>query len=296
MIWGAGLALASAATFGFNNVSVRRGILTGSIVQAMALTVPLGIPLFLVAALITGELFEVGRFALPTTVGLAAAGVLHFGIGRYANYRAIRAMGSNLSGAVSEISIVVAVLLAVVLLNERLSIPQLIGIGLIFLGAFAVRERTAGMGTAVFHPNVAEGYVFSLVSATAYGTSPILIRSALAQANLPSAAGLISYVAATAAFIAVVAASGSLPHLRAVPRSALPWFVLSGLFVGLSQVFRYVALSLAPVTVVTPIQRLSLVFRALFGLAINREYEAWNARVIFALVVALLGGVVVALG
>ncbi len=144
-------------------------------------------------------------------------------------------MGSNLSGAVSEVSIAVSLLLAVVLLDERLSIGQLAGIGLIFLGAFMVPERTADMGTAVFRPNVAEGYVISLVSAAAYGTS-------------------------------------------------------------LSQVFRYIALSLAPVTVVSPIQRLSLAFRALFGLAINREYETWNRRVLFALLVALLGGVAVALG
>lgn len=138
--------------------------------------------------------------------------------------------------------------------------------------------------------------MYSLLSAAAYGTSPILVRAALAQADLPTAAGLISSIAATLAFGAVVLASGSLPHVREVPRSAFPWFLLSGFFVGLSQVFRYGALSLAPVVVVTPIQRLSLVFRALFGLALNREYETWNRRVLFALVVALLGGIVVALG
>ena len=304
MIWGAGLALASAATFGFNNVSLRRGILAGSVPQALAVTIPIGVPLFFLAAWITGELSEIGRFAPSTTVVLCAAGILHFGFGRYANYRAVRAMGSNLSGAVGEISIVVSLLLAVLLLRERLSVPQIVGIVLIFVGAFVVREPAepeppeegAVRGAHAFRPNMAEGYVYSLLSAAAYGTSPILVRAALAQANLPSAAGLISSIAATIAFGAVALTSGSLPHLRAVPRAALPWFLLSGFFVGLSQVFRYVALSLAPVVVVTPIQRLSLVFRALFGLALNREYEAWNRRVMFALFVALLGGVVVALG
>ena len=37
------LAVLSAATFAFNNASLRRGVLTGSVGQAMAITVPLGV-------------------------------------------------------------------------------------------------------------------------------------------------------------------------------------------------------------------------------------------------------------
>ena len=36
------IALLSAATFAFNNASMRRGVLTGSVLQAMAITVPIG--------------------------------------------------------------------------------------------------------------------------------------------------------------------------------------------------------------------------------------------------------------
>ena len=44
------LAVFSAATFAFNNASVRRAVLTGSITQGMAITVPIGVPLFFIAA------------------------------------------------------------------------------------------------------------------------------------------------------------------------------------------------------------------------------------------------------
>ncbi len=53
------LAICSAATFAFNNASVRRGVLTGSVAQAMAITVPIGVPLFFLAALLTGRLGDV---------------------------------------------------------------------------------------------------------------------------------------------------------------------------------------------------------------------------------------------
>ena len=61
------LALCSAASFAFNNASVRRAVLTGSIVQGMSITVPIGVPLFFVAALVTGNLAAVAGFS-PTAL------------------------------------------------------------------------------------------------------------------------------------------------------------------------------------------------------------------------------------
>jgi uncharacterized protein len=40
------LALLSAATFAFNNASLRRGVLSGSVAHAMAISVPIGVPIF----------------------------------------------------------------------------------------------------------------------------------------------------------------------------------------------------------------------------------------------------------
>ena len=69
---GAFLALCSAASFAFNNASVRRAVLTGSIVQGMAITVPLGVPLFFIGALLTGNLGAVLGFS-PTALAALAA-------------------------------------------------------------------------------------------------------------------------------------------------------------------------------------------------------------------------------
>ena len=59
------LALTSAALFGLNNASVRRGVLTGSATQGMAITVPLGVPLFFLSALVVGSLGSAGGRAEP---------------------------------------------------------------------------------------------------------------------------------------------------------------------------------------------------------------------------------------
>jgi drug/metabolite transporter (DMT)-like permease len=296
ILWGAVLALASAATFGFNNAALRRGVLQGSVLQALAVTVPMGIPLFVLAAWAKGELVQIGRFGLPAVIALAAAGVLHFGLGRYANYVATEAMGSNISGALAEFSVVVSLVLAVVLLKERLSLLQIAGVLLILAAFSALRRDPEALSSETFRPNVARGYIYSAMAAVAYGTSPVLIRASLSAVDLPAAGGLISYLAATAAFFAFVAGARSRAWLGAVPRPALPWFLLSGAAVGVSQLLRYLALSLAPVSVVSPIQRLSLLFRVVFGALINPQHEALNGRVLLAILIALLGGLAVALG
>jgi hypothetical protein len=49
------------------------------------------------------------------------------------------------------------------------------------------------------------------------------------------------------------------------------------------------ALALAPVSVVTPIQRLSLVFRLYFSRIINPDHEQFGGRLVAATVVSLFG-------
>ena len=54
---------------------------------------------------------------------------------------------------------------------------------------------------------------------------------------------------------------------------------------------RYMALAVAPVSVVTPIQRLSLVFRIYFGWIINPKHEVFGGRIVAGTVLSLLGAV-----
>jgi drug/metabolite transporter (DMT)-like permease len=104
-----------AATFALTNAFLRRGVLTGSVVQAMAITVPLGGLMFLLLAL-AGGLFllpMVGQFSIAAIGLLAISGIIHFVLGRYCNFRAVKAMGAVLSGPVIEASLVWAICLAI---------------------------------------------------------------------------------------------------------------------------------------------------------------------------------------
>ena len=77
--------------------------------------------------------------------------------------------------------------------------------------------------------------------------------------------------------------------MRALDPGAAKWFAISGVCVCFAQMLRYMALALAPVSVVTPIQRLSLVFRLYFSRIINPQHELFGGRIVAASVVSLLG-------
>ena len=89
-------AALGAFTFALNNVTMRRGVVTGSVLQGMALTVPIGGLSFLVMTIAFGELGQLVVFPTAALTWLACQGVVHFVIGRYCNYKSNQLMGVNL--------------------------------------------------------------------------------------------------------------------------------------------------------------------------------------------------------
>ncbi|MQA84446.1 MAG: EamA family transporter [Streptosporangiales bacterium] len=293
---GALFAVLSAATFGLNNATVRRGVISGTVSQALAITVPIGVPLFAIATLLFGQFGALVGFDARALTFLALAGVVHFVWGRYCNYRATKALGSNLAGPVQEVNVAVALALAIGWLGETLTPVKILGLALVVGGPTiaALGSRRRAARASAFEPKLREGYTFALLSATGYGVSPVLVKAGLAGSGASMAGGLVSYFSATLAFGLVLLLPGRLAHVRAVDRTNAKWFLASGFWVFLSQMFRFAALAIAPVTVVTPIQRLSVVFRLFFSTLLNREHEILDARVIGGVVVSLLGAVALA--
>ena len=105
------------------------------------------------------------------------------------------------------------------------------------------------------------------------------------------AGGFISYVAATVAIALMLISPRQWRNFKSVDGKSSKWFVISGIAVCFSQMFRYMALAIAPVSVVTPIQRLSLVFRIYFGWMLNPHHEVFGGRVIWGTVISLAGAV-----
>ena len=63
----------------------------------------------------------------------------------------------------------------------------------------------------------------------------------------------------------------------------------------MSHLFRYMALAIAPVSVVSPIQRLSMIFRLYLSAWINPHHEVFGGRIIAGTLISLLGAITLSL-
>jgi drug/metabolite transporter (DMT)-like permease len=319
-------AALGAFTFALNNVTMRRGVLTGSVLQGMAMTVPIGGLSFLVLTVAFGEVDQLVVFPAVALTWLAGQGIVHFVLGRYCNYKSNQLMGVNLAAPVVQLQVPVAMELAVATLHEKFTVLQVIGSVLMLGGSFVTQSnagkarKTAVTGSPaaapipgmparkvlaapepshapVFRPRVFSGYVFALGAALCYGASPLMARQAFLSApgTGTAAAGCLAYAAATLFFLLILLKPGSWGDIKSVSRENLPWFLSSAVLVAVSQAFVYASLAVAPLLVVTPILQLSLVFRLFLSQAVNRDYEVMNAAVLVGAFTAVLGSILVSL-
>jgi drug/metabolite transporter (DMT)-like permease len=326
-MFGALLAVLSAISFAFSNVVMRRGVMVSSPSFGLYVTVILGVPLFVIAAAIAGQLTDFSALSGEAVFLLVVAGLIHFLIGRYCNFRAVNAIGVNRTQPIQMTNIFYSIVVAMIVLDERLSLITAAGIVLLIFGpvigmeGLFKRKRTASPspaddpvsvvaetaeapnGDAVASavaarpfPRYKEGYTFALLSAIAYGSSPIMIRAALDDTGAGILGGLIAYAAAAAVLLVTLALPGKIGELRSVNTAAIPMFLLTTVAIFLAQMFRFAALSVAPVTVIAPLARLGSVFNPILNFIFNRELESFSPRILIAIALSAFGAILMALG
>ena len=307
MIFGALLSLSSALSFSVNAILVRRGIAGAGATasQGAFITVLLGVPFGFAAVVITGQVLRFGEVAPMGYLLLLAAGIVHFGVGRYCNYRSVEAIGAARSGPIMGVTTPFSVLMAVILLDEVVTLTMLFAIGLVLLGPAVILERrprtpapAASSGgaespRATRNPlelRFLEGYVFATLAAVAYGTSPLLIRAALMDATRTAAIGtFVAYFGASAVLLATLVIPGRRQLIRAINLRYMRLFGGAGLMVFLAQLLRFFALSVADVSVVTPLQRMANVFTVILTWIFNRSLETITLRVVIGVLVSFGG-------
>jgi len=145
-------AALGAFTFALNNVAMRRGVVTGSVLQGMAMTVPIGGLSFLVMAVAFGELGQLVVFPAAALAWLAGQGVVHFVLGRYCNYKSNQLMGVNLAAPVVQLQVAFAMMFAVAMLHEQFTVLQGIGSVLMLGGSFVTQTRSSNRSTNISAP------------------------------------------------------------------------------------------------------------------------------------------------
>jgi drug/metabolite transporter (DMT)-like permease len=264
-----------------------------------------------------GELFSWGQITRFDYFLFAAAGVMNLLVGRYANYKAIAALGANRSGPVVGVSTLVSITFAVVFLNEVVTLLMALGIALIMAGPGMVTSKSrtrqaapaiAG-GTAAAAPSpageqssatgvasaprLAEGIAWGLAAAVAWGLGPVLMRAAVDANGLGVLGGLVTYLVASVVLSIALLLPGQRASLASIDWSKGKWFLFTSVNSFSANLFRFLALAIAPVTIVAPLMRTQAIFALLLNYAINRRLESFEPRVIGGILVSMAGAVLI---
>ena len=102
--------------------------------------------------------------------------------------------------------------------------------------------------------------------------------------------GFIAYLSASLLVLILIIVSGSkFRNIYDLNNKGVKWFILTGFLGFLSHLFRYMALGVAPITIVEPIQRSTIIFRVIFGWLLNRQHEIINKTVLFGIMLSVAG-------
>jgi drug/metabolite transporter (DMT)-like permease len=322
MLIGALVAILSAVSFSLSDVTVRRSVTKAPVAYGAFVTVLMGVPLFFIVCLFTGQIFDASELSASSYGLLAAAGLVHYVIGRYFNYSALQAIGAARAGPIQALGLPYSVIVAAIFLGEEITLGMAAGIVLIMAGPAIMVERrrktpvvaaalvlerpplaelasapiTAGPATAVpvkeegFQLRQAEGYLYAIIAAVSYGSSPVLIRSALeGESGVSLLGGFVSYLAAGVLLIVSLALPSRRYLVQALSPANARLFFAPGFFVFLAQVFRFVALSLATVAVVATLLRFTGIFTLAMSWYMNRDLEKITWQVIAGVLISLVG-------
>ena len=234
------------------------------------------------------------NFSWQSYVWLSLAGILHFVVGRSLSYKCVQLVGANIAGILLRINILVAVVIGVLVLHEPLSWQLAIGVFLMFTGI-----TIAGSSPQVLqnsHDQLSKipvkAYIFGFGCGVAWGLTPIFIKLGIKGSGSPIAAAFISFVAATAVLSISLVNNRRRSSILQITRTAIGLFFIDGLLSFTAHVFRYMALSLAPASVVSPIVSTSPVFLLVLSFLFNRKIEVFNSSVIIGTVTVVIGTVI----
>ena len=299
-------ALLGSLSFSMNAVSIRRGVTRGAASQGLYLTVFSGTVLFLIASVIAGQIFDAGTVSGRDFAFMAAAGVVHILGGRYCNYRAMGAIGSNRSQPIVGTSTLVSIGIAILFLNEQLDWIKGIGIVLVMAGpALAAPRRRASAPAApvapasatgqtaikAFTPKVVEGYVFGVMTAVLWGAGPVLMRAGVDSNGLGVLGGTVAYGSASLVLLATLAIPGQASGAIKLDKGARGMFLVGGFSSWLANMFRFSALALAPVSIIIPLMRSSVLFSLVMNWFFNRHLESFEPKVIGGILISMVGAV-----
>ncbi len=272
------LALISALVSAGATIFIRQGLRTSGALTGFWINLAVGVVVLWAAVAVTGgpgpvSAKALGYFVLAGLVGTVA--------GRLFRFLAIERVGASVSTALINLNPMIATLLAIMLLGERVTLPIVAGTLVIVIGTVLLSLSGRHVG---FRPRL---LWLPILSATCFGAVSILRKLGLGGAG-PIIGTAVNATTAAVVFATFMLATGQRDALIARGRP-LAYFVAAGVLENTAVFLNIVALGMGTVSVVTPLYGTSPIFVLLLSFFFLRGIEVLTVRVVSGTVLIVLG-------
>ena len=272
------LALGSALFTAGGAIFVRQGLRGADAYSGYWINLAVGTVCLWAVVLVTGPH---GTVSLAGIAFFALAGLVGTLAGRLLRFVAIEKVGASVSSALINLSPLVASVLAILLLGERVTLPIVLGTLVIILGTVLLSGSSQRVGFKPRH------LWLGILSAACFGVVAVLRKLGLGQVG-PVLGYAVNVTTALVAYSAFLAASGRHRDIRARGRS-LGHFVAAGVAENAGVFLTVVALSLGTVSVVTPLTGSAPIFVLLLSALFLRDVETLTGRIVAGTILIVLG-------
>jgi len=283
------LALASSAFYALGLVTAQLGLRY----QAPRAGATVSVPTTAVAMwLIAFAFARPGPLVWPAIAVFAAIGAL-FPIGvTLLSFEGNRRLGPTLAGALGNVTPLVAVGFATLVLGEQLTLPRAAGLLVVMAGVvlLTLRRKLEARSWPFW------ALLLPLAAALIRGTAQPAMKLGLAHWPRPFVATLVSYSVSSVIILGLAAVlSRRRAPVRILDRRGSPIFALTGLCNGASLLTLYTALGMGRVTLVAPLVATYPLFTLAFSAILLRS-ERIHPRLLVGVGLTVLGVAVVLVG
>ena len=209
------------------------------------------------------------------------SGVVGTAAGRLFRVAAIEKVGAPVAASINNLSPLIATVLAILLLGERVTAPILVGTLVIVLGTVLLSLSGKQVGFPARH------LIYPFLSASCFGLVAVVRKLGLSHAG-PVFDAAINITAAMVAATAFVFASGNQRALLC-DRTSLLYLMAGGVAENFSVFLVLVALGLGDVSVVTPLAGTAPLFVLVLAFAFPTGIPKLKGRIVIGAVLIVLG-------
>lgn len=287
---GATLGVVAAAGIAVQAVAIRLATRRGRMVDVLLFNLAISAAIFvgLSAILVREPVLSPRAF-----LAFAAAGFVSLLVGRAFYFAGIQSVGANRSEPIKSSMPLHATIFAALILGERVTVVQFVGVVLIIAGVVLVTlegrnaDRIAGDST----PWV--GLSLPFVAALLFATEPVLASIGFEEGTSVLVGATIQSMTATTFLLAFLAWRRSVPHWSNLPTGDVRWYLLSGVASAATILAYYAGLSVSRVGIVVPISQTSPLLVVALSMLFLKNHERVTLRLVVASCVIIAGAMAV---